>query len=109
MFTFVLSHRAPILDVSLFDSGKSRADLWAFATIVAVEFGVETNNAVCDGSYKYYVMGGSNGNKNAFAQCNEDVGEAKCKVNYPRQFKFETGRRDCSNFGDLTYKGWFCN
>ena len=32
---------------SLRDSGKSRADLWALAGIVAVEFGIETNNRKC--------------------------------------------------------------
>ena len=33
---------------SLMESGKSRADLWALAAIVAVEFGIETNNMKCD-------------------------------------------------------------
>ena len=31
---------APALNISLKASGKSRADLWAFATIAAVEYGV---------------------------------------------------------------------
>ena len=39
---------APSLSVSLRDSGKSRADLWAYATVLAVEYGVETNNIQCD-------------------------------------------------------------
>ena len=39
---------APSLSVSLRDSGKSRADLWAYATVLAVEYGVETNNRICD-------------------------------------------------------------
>ena len=43
--------RTPNLQTSMYESGKSRADLWAFAAIVAVEFGVETNNGVCDGSF----------------------------------------------------------
>ena len=38
---------APSLEVSLRESGKSRADLWALAAIVGVEHGIETNNAVC--------------------------------------------------------------
>ena len=42
---------APALSSSLKSSGKSRADLWALAAITAVEFGIETNNMVCDGSY----------------------------------------------------------
>ena len=29
------------------ESGKSRADLWAFASIVAVEFGISTTNIAC--------------------------------------------------------------
>ena len=29
-------------------SGKSRADLWAFATLVAVESGINENNLACD-------------------------------------------------------------
>ena len=38
---------APTLPTSLRESGKSRADLWALAGIVAVEFGIETNNRKC--------------------------------------------------------------
>ena len=29
------------------DSGKSRADLWAFAALMAVEFGKDTTNIAC--------------------------------------------------------------
>ena len=32
------------------DSGKSRADLWAFAALVAVEYSMESNNMVCNGA-----------------------------------------------------------
>ena len=39
----------PKLDVSMKDSKKSRADLWAFAAIVAVRAGIEENNIACDG------------------------------------------------------------
>ena len=38
---------APTLTKSLRESGKSRADLWALAGIVAVEYGIETNNMKC--------------------------------------------------------------
>ena len=38
---------APTLASSLRESGKSRADLWALAGIVAVEFGIEKNNRKC--------------------------------------------------------------
>eukprot|EP00973_Karenia_brevis_P012565 1705286-Karenia_brevis.AAC.1 len=39
--------RTPILNKSLFESGKSRADLWAFAGNNAVEFGTFLNNMIC--------------------------------------------------------------
>ena len=38
----------PCLGQSLFASGKSRADLWALAGIVAVEYGMETTNVACN-------------------------------------------------------------
>ena len=37
------------LDQSLAESGKSRADLWTFASAVAVEWGGIRNNRGCDG------------------------------------------------------------
>ena len=37
---------APSLEQSLFNTGKSRADLWAFAAIVAVEYGIQTTNII---------------------------------------------------------------
>ena len=40
---------AETLPVSLADSGKSRADLWSFAAVVGVEWGLERNNAACEG------------------------------------------------------------
>ena len=40
---------AEALPVSLAKSGKSRADLWHFASMVAVEWGIDRNNAACDG------------------------------------------------------------
>ena len=39
----------PTLDISMKNSGKSRADLWAFAAMVAVKIGVDNNNDACDG------------------------------------------------------------
>ena len=86
---------APALSISLKDSGKSRADLWAFASIVAVEYGVETNNKVCEGNLN---------NNPTSVQCNEDLGEPNCKVNLPKNFKFLTGRKDCTEIGDQPYK-----
>ena len=38
---------APPLNVSLYDSGKSRADLWQFAVNVALEKTIEQSNTAC--------------------------------------------------------------
>ena len=46
---------SPILHASLAQAGKSRADLWALAALVAVEWGVETNNLVCEDPAAYKV------------------------------------------------------
>ena len=40
----------PALEVSMKDSGKSRADLWAFAGLVAAQYGIENNNKACLGN-----------------------------------------------------------
>ena len=42
----------PSLDVSMKESGKSRADLWAFATLLATKYGVDQNNLACEGKGK---------------------------------------------------------
>ena len=39
------------LTVSLFQSGKSRADLWQFAGLVAIEQSIERANRACDLDY----------------------------------------------------------
>ena len=61
---------APKLQVSLKDSGKSRADLWAYAAILAVEYGVETNNIQCDDAH----------NRDPGEQCHHQQGLPECKV-----------------------------
>ena len=113
MHIFIFS--TPSLQTSLYESGKSRADLWAFAAIVAVEFGVETNNGVCDASIDFLKLGGAAPNVDTttlheqwlggFIQCNEEEGKPNCKVNFPRSFKFQTGRKDCTEFGEESYIG----
>ena len=40
----------PALDVSMKDSGKSRADLWAFAALLAPQVGIDFNNKACAGN-----------------------------------------------------------
>ena len=84
---------APTLNVSLKASGKSRADLWAFAAIAALEYTIETNNMVCDGTYQ----------DNPLLQCNYMAGKPGCRVELPRAIKFQTGRKDCTEFGEEGY------
>ena len=36
-----------VLKVSMKDSGKSRADLWHFAALVAIHYGADNNNLAC--------------------------------------------------------------
>ena len=89
---------APSLAISLRDSGKSRADLWAFAAIVATEYGIETNNMLCDGTF----------NSNPEIQCSDRIGTNDCRINLSRSLKFQTGRKDCisddPDRGYVTYK-----
>ena len=66
---------APVLARSLPDSGKSRADLWSLAAIVAVEWGVETNNIKCDDS-------------DAVRGCHHLQGEPGCHVLLNRSIPF---------------------
>ena len=80
---------APSLAISLRDSGKSRADLWAFAAIVATEYGIETNNMLCDGTF----------NNNPEIQCSDRIETNDCKINLSRSLKFQTGRKDCTSTG----------
>ena len=87
----------PTLDVSMKDSGKSRADLWAFAALVGLYKGIENNNKACDGKANAAVCG----HREAF--------QDGCEVDFPRIPRFQTGRKDCignvqffkfgSNFG----------
>ena len=42
----------PSLSISMKESGKSRADLWAFAALMAAQFGIEENNLACQGEGK---------------------------------------------------------
>ena len=87
---------SPLLRQSLKDSGKSRADLWAFAGIVAVEFGMEMNNIACDDRKDARVIQPC---------CMHLEGEDGCKIRPDRSFIFETGRADCVEHDAIdTYK-----
>merc|ERR1712012_1538375 len=75
----------PRLKVSLKETGKSRADLWALAAIAAVEFGVENNNMACEGPEVYL-----DGIQPVNSQCTTSVNSTSCKVVMPRSIKFQT-------------------
>ena len=70
------------LEASLRDSGKSRADLWAFAGLVALETASQFHNNFCTGK------GGE--------LCPGQIDERSppCGYTLPT-LKFKTGRRDC--------------
>merc|ERR1719232_2451263 len=74
---------APELNISLKESGKSRADLWALAGIVAVEFGIETNNMKCQNP------------ESVPDQCHHLQGEVGCEVSLASSIPFRAGRADC--------------
>merc|ERR1712232_408078 len=76
----------PSLPVSLQQGGKSRADLWAFAALVAVDYAVDQNNNACD-----------------TGACHQRATMSDCRVTLPRAFIFKTGRRDCGGNGVLPY------
>ena len=86
-------NEAPSLPESLKDSGKSRADLWAYAAKVAVEYSVERNNFHCEnesiqdewsGSY----LGGSK-------DCQRLLDDNYCELVLEREINFRYGRKDC--------------
>eukprot|EP00928_Gymnodinium_smaydae_P099442 TRINITY_DN9484_c0_g1_i1.p1 TRINITY_DN9484_c0_g1~~TRINITY_DN9484_c0_g1_i1.p1 ORF type:complete len:728 (-),score=46.92 TRINITY_DN9484_c0_g1_i1:137-2320(-) len=74
---------SPVLNggKSLKDTGKSRADLYAFAAIAAVNWGFTNNNIACvTGENLYKVMGGIS---------------FPCNVTLERPLAFKSGRKDC--------------
>ena len=84
---------APPLSESLKASGKSRADLWAYAAKVAVEYSVERNNYHCEnkpegdewtGSY----MGSSE-------DCQRLLDDEQCELILKGEIDFKYGRHDC--------------
>ena len=79
----------PCLGLSLFDSGKSRADLWSFAGIVAVEYGMATNNVACDNIHDKRV---------AQVTCVQPDYGSDCKIQPQRTFQFQYGRADCIGY-----------
>merc|ERR1719277_2326598 len=74
------------MDTSLKDSGKSRADLWAFATLSAAEWLMEQNNKRCDAT-----------KTKDLHLYNEPTMNLSftCKVKPSRKMVFQSGRIDC--------------
>ena len=71
-------------ETSLFDRGMSRADLWAFAGIVALETGIKRNNDYCQ--------------KDITGTCNADK-KIDCSITSIDEIiasTFKTGRSDCN-------------
>jgi len=67
---------------SLRENGKSRADLWAFAALTAVELGIQYHNSLCD-------------SRNMTNYCGGNPDNDGCVVELPLpNFKF--GRKDCT-------------
>jgi len=84
----------PVMPTSLAKGGKSRADLWAFAALVAAEWGIERNNHACLGIVEP-------GDK---AICQHiQAGTDRCVLNPPILPTFRTGRRDCEPDKDLQH------
>jgi len=74
---------APPLNISLVGSGKSRADLWAFAGMVALERTIERANRACDLDF------------HTRQQIPLLEGRDKCDIKLTSPFKFKNGRSDC--------------
>ena len=85
---------AAVLESSLAATGKTRADLWAFAASVAVERGVEKNNQACEEDEKDQSL------------CSHlQYGTPGCKLTLSRPMEFRTGRTDCKPSESLS-KRW---
>ena len=81
---------------SLRSLGKSRADLVAFASLVAIEEGIARHNWACDGDRK--------GPYNGPTQCVQFEGEPGCRISPSRPMRFHTGRSDCVSTSSPPYK-----
>ena len=72
------------LNKSMKEQGYSRADFWAFATMLAVQHGVEKNNKGCTAS------------ESGVGKCGHIRYDMDgCEIKMPRNFTFKFGRKDC--------------
>lgn len=79
---------------SLQSRGKSRADLWAFASLLSVEEGIKRHNLACRGDR----------HPRGSRMCIQREGEQGCEISPSRPFIFQTGRKDCISSLDKPYK-----
>merc|ERR1712226_1088145 len=75
--------QTPSLEVSLYQSGKSRADLWQLAGLVALEQSLERANRACDLDF------------HARQQVTLLESRDACEFKLTKPLKFVTGRKDC--------------
>ena len=80
---------AETLEVSLKESGVSRADLWQFAANVALELEIERSNFAC----KY--------DKTNQQSAILEGGEEACLIKLHRPIPFKFGRKDCISDGGV--------
>ena len=91
------------LSKSMKDKGYSRADLWAFAAVVAVQHGIHQNNYAC--------------NPDIQKTCSQNCGHIRrhegedCYIDWEikkvkKLLEFRTGRRDCTPDVDQKVKRW---
>ena len=89
---FSLTQFKCLYQFSLYQSGKSRADLWQFAGLVALERLIERSNRACDLDYHQR------------QQVRLLEGREKCEIKLTKPLKFMTGRKDCITDRKRTYK-----
>ena len=88
---------------SLFDAGKSRADLWAFAALVAVRYTLERNNEMCENFEETQGCPLSQGGPDTIPNfCKFDLNSDDI------QPVFRTGRSDCVSDCSESWAPEFC-
>eukprot|EP00928_Gymnodinium_smaydae_P026042 TRINITY_DN20556_c0_g1_i1.p1 TRINITY_DN20556_c0_g1~~TRINITY_DN20556_c0_g1_i1.p1 ORF type:complete len:670 (+),score=113.19 TRINITY_DN20556_c0_g1_i1:50-2059(+) len=81
---------SPVLKKSLKDSGKSRADLYAFAALAAANWGMTNSNNACSHNSSIYSLMNI---------------PFECKITLSHPLTFKTGRKDCQK---KEQKAWRC-
>ena len=83
--------KAPALDKSMKEKGMSRADLWAFASLIALKIGVNNNNKACQGK-----LSGMKGQVERVTGHMRDD-DPNCQIDWKAKMPvFKTGRKDCT-------------